>query len=586
MSPRFGRPLHAAWAVRIVFAATLVGLPAWGHARSNVALTAAELIRRYRQAVTCWDTSVAMQVEVVHDWARKAPDQTDIRHWRYDAQHRRGGNRCEWFGRCEFEGELDGETYSHVERFRQVVGDDFVLYYSERDSAEDVYAAMHSTVEESRFMLQAQSPDGGFLQGRIGGIGTAPQIADLMSTCGDLHLVGQEMLDGTSCSIVEARTDYGTYTVWIAPEKGYNALRYSVRKSGHDILRDDVHIDDQGITEYIEVVDAIEVQLIDGVFVPVSGQLTGRIKTDTGTETSDRMTAVRSEIRLHPDFQALRAFEVRFPEGTTVTHRDIPGLEFRWTQGRFVPDMEAYLVKSLVGSPLPSLDGIVNDFDLASATGEMILVCLWDVNQRPARSCITELRDKAKELHQKGIVVVTIQASTIDRTELDRWTLENGIPFATGTIQSKEETARNAWGARSLPWLILTDREHIVVAEGFSIDELDEKRAETSEEQTRPGTSAGVQGVPGVVYGPDDRVVSSALVVVEADALVEWLRQNDVPFGAGTVENDERQTCLNWGVKSLPWLILADRAYVLCAGGFALGELDNEIEALARKESR
>jgi hypothetical protein len=28
---------------------------------------------------------------------------------------------------------------------------------------------------------------------------------------------------------------------------------------------------------------------------------------------------------------------------------------------------------------------------------------------------------------------------------------------------------------KSLPWLILTDEQHIVRAEGFNIDELDEK---------------------------------------------------------------------------------------------------------------
>jgi hypothetical protein len=28
---------------------------------------------------------------------------------------------------------------------------------------------------------------------------------------------------------------------------------------------------------------------------------------------------------------------------------------------------------------------------------------------------------------------------------------------------------------KSLPWLILTDKKHVVIAEGFNIDELDEK---------------------------------------------------------------------------------------------------------------
>ena len=35
-----------------------------------------------------------------------------------------------------------------------------------------------------------------------------------------------------------------------------------------------------------------------------------------------------------------------------------------------------------------------------------------------------------------------------------------------------------AWGARSLPWLILADKNHHVVAEGFPIEELDAKLKE------------------------------------------------------------------------------------------------------------
>jgi len=34
---------------------------------------------------------------------------------------------------------------------------------------------------------------------------------------------------------------------------------------------------------------------------------------------------------------------------------------------------------------------------------------------------------------------------------------------------------RLAWGVKSLPWLILTDKKHVVAAEGFSIIDLDAK---------------------------------------------------------------------------------------------------------------
>jgi hypothetical protein len=42
-------------------------------------------------------------------------------------------------------------------------------------------------------------------------------------------------------------------------------------------------------------------------------------------------------------------------------------------------------------------------------------------------------------------------------------------------IQGDEEKVRANWGVQSLPWLILTDINHIVTAERFSIEDLGEK---------------------------------------------------------------------------------------------------------------
>jgi hypothetical protein len=500
--------------------------------------TPEELVNRYKKAVTCWDTSVAMRVEVVHDWAYKSPEQTDIRRWVYDAEHRREGDRCEWFGRCQFDGELDGEKYSHTEQFRQVVGGDFVSYYSKRDSEEEPpEAVMLSTVEESLFVLQAQGPDGGFLQGHIGGIGTAPKIADVMSECGNLRLVGRETLDGTSCFVVEAKAKYGTFTAWIAPEKGYNALKYTVCKSAGDILRDDIRVEDKGITEYMVVVDAVEVKQIDGVFVPVSGRQTGKCTAGEKWEDTDHVTATRSEVVLNPDFESLGAFEISFPEGTEVTHRDIPGRSFRWTQGKFVPDMKAYLPRSLIGKPLPSFGGLVQGFDPASTAGKRVLVCFWDMNQRPSRNCMIRLRNNAEDLRKKGIVIVAIQSAKVDQDELDEWTRENSIPFAVGMTQGDEERTQIRWGVRSLPWLILTDREHAVRAEGFAVDRLDAKIAEAV---LPAGDPPDAHTVTGRVTDPEGQVLPG-VQVTEFHTDKTYTTGTDGTFVSAYGPSDERR---------------------------------------------
>lgn len=49
------------------------------------------------------------------------------------------------------------------------------------------------------------------------------------------------------------------------------------------------------------------------------------------------------------------------------------------------------------------------------------------------------------------------------------------IPFTVGMIQDNEDSIRFDWAVKSLPWLILTDRTHVVTTEGFGLDDLDDK---------------------------------------------------------------------------------------------------------------
>jgi hypothetical protein len=48
-----------------------------------------------------------------------------------------------------------------------------------------------------------------------------------------------------------------------------------------------------------------------------------------------------------------------------------------------------------------------------------------------------------------------------------------------GMIQGDREEVLFTWSAKSLPWLVLTDANHIVTAEGFAPNELDRKMAES-----------------------------------------------------------------------------------------------------------
>ena len=128
----------------------------------------------------------------------------------------------------------------------------------------------------------------------------------------------------------------------------------------------------------------------------------------------------------------------------------------------------------LVGKPLPEsadigagLPGQVND-------GRM-LVCFWDMQQRPSRHCLKSLAEKASNFADKDINVLCVHASEVDGETLNEWMKDYNVPFAAKAITQDVEKKRFEWGVKSLPWLILTDQKHIVEANGFSLAELDEK---------------------------------------------------------------------------------------------------------------
>lgn len=86
-----------------------------------------------------------------------------------------------------------------------------------------------------------------------------------------------------------------------------------------------------------------------------------------------------------------------------------------------------------------------------------------------------QLNAKAQELKTKGVLVAAVQTSKIDDNKLRLWIQKYRIGFPIGMIKADAAKTRIAWGVSSLPWLILTDNEHIVMAEGFTLAELDEK---------------------------------------------------------------------------------------------------------------
>lgn len=129
----------------------------------------------------------------------------------------------------------------------------------------------------------------------------------------------------------------------------------------------------------------------------------------------------------------------------------------------------------LLGKPLPPLDQSFTRIDPTLLDGKPVLLCFWDMHQRPSRHCIQQLARQAPRL--QGIEVIAIQAAAIEPAVLNEWIQENDISFPVLTMAGEQDRILFAWNVQSLPWLILTDRNHIVRARGFPMQELDTQLA-------------------------------------------------------------------------------------------------------------
>jgi hypothetical protein len=165
-------------------------------------------------------------------------------------------------------------------------------------------------------------------------------------------------------------------------------------------------------------------------------------------------------------------------DGTEIQDRNTL-LHHTWKNAQIHPPI--YKTQSLIDKPLVNMQDLKIESSAPEINDKGILVCVFDMQQRPSRRYVLELAGQANNLEQKGIAVFAVQATKVDEDKLNKWVKENNIPFPVDMIKAEEKKTQAGWGVKYLPWLILTDEHHIVITEGFSLDELKEKIGDISE---------------------------------------------------------------------------------------------------------
>jgi hypothetical protein len=140
---------------------------------------------------------------------------------------------------------------------------------------------------------------------------------------------------GQDTYLVDADTPYGTVQAWIAPELDYNCLRWQIVKGPRQFYRDGAFVND-GFTKLTAVFEAERVERIDGHHIVTQAQFDYRVENNDTMLSRSTYHFGLTNIDLTPDYEALGAFAIQLPEGTTVSDADDSTVQYRWTDGQLV----------------------------------------------------------------------------------------------------------------------------------------------------------------------------------------------------------------------------------------------------------
>jgi hypothetical protein len=325
-----------------------------------------------------------------------------------------------------------------------------------------------------------------------------------------------ERVGRTKCYVIDAVEKGGNYTLWIDPEHGYNIAKA-------EVFRVPGQLRARGLTENSSVYSSVRdvrFKKIDSVWVPVEAVTERKSEAFNGTVVWRKVHYKRTEVILNPDHEELRSFYPDdIPSGAEVVVAFVGGApgrdgddiedvgEFTWQPGaEFVVDNNCRVVRN---DPDKNLLPIVKALDVGELAKKYQLVpvgpagkagrtllCFWDVDQQQSQQLMRTLGDRQDELAKEGVSIIAIEASGVKTEEAHSWARKNELSFPTGAFYAffektdrekddllyllkarklRRETISDlkmAWRIDRLPWLILTDHEHIVTAEGFNLEEL------------------------------------------------------------------------------------------------------------------
>lgn len=326
-----------------------------------------EILRRFGESYS-YGHNVSMQLDV------NVKSSSFDGYRKINSTFRRDGNRTEWLGESNYF-EEDGTVVSkYVDKYTNVMNDEYWLRSEQNANMNGPRGFLRRSFQSEQKRLLSNPSWGGFLSGISSG-NDGKGIFELLEMSDRVVLrESLEDVGGESCYVIEGLSKYGQTTVWLAPSKGFNALKYSVHKESQHFINDSLASDHGIIESHVDV--ELDIQAIEGVFMPVSGKIVNSTLRKEGKRHTTTYEAKRTEIDLDPDFEALHAFELNLPDHTFVHDEDFDGVKWNIIGGKlkpYVDDVSMDAIEQELQRIQEDGTGVVADLKLSQTTQQATL---------------------------------------------------------------------------------------------------------------------------------------------------------------------------------------------------------------------
>ncbi len=323
---------HKAFAIFILFFSSIYTLG------KNVETITKDIVLNHFKESLSWTYSLSLDVKIDNTGFE---NNKRLPHLAKEFTFRRDNERVEWLGKIityDEQGNIDENSFN-----RKMIGTgECFLEVSNNFGEKPSYpASMRLQYNEHQESRLDDADTCGPLIGRTG-LPEYTTIIDVFINDEYIFFYDQtEEINGMVCYKMLAQKKNGEVTVWIAPEKGYNAVKWSIRRNAEH------YSESSNVKEVLMEYFVENFIPIENYFVPQKATYTSKVEGTDGYKFSSTYKFIVDNIDLSPDFEALGAFKIDLPNGTPISIKEYPGIRYIWQNGEIIPDVDVLVIEEL-----------------------------------------------------------------------------------------------------------------------------------------------------------------------------------------------------------------------------------------------